>query len=146
MSGIDNNEVDAVEVSKGDSATHYSQKKRRILVLLLVYSAVLGIVGCFLPEEDKSLNFIVSLPWLILAVSWCFADAAERDHRIGLITKSLLIFMLIVGLPIYLFQTRGLGGFKSVAFATLLAGAMFACAFVTEYATLYVGEVAGLWR
>ncbi|MEZ6128815.1 MAG: hypothetical protein R3C59_09045 [Planctomycetaceae bacterium] len=146
MSDNDNDEIDSVDDPNCDPAVQYAPKKRRILVLLLAYSAILGFISCFLPEEDSPLDFIVSLPLLILAISWCFTDAAERDHRIGRFTKFLLIFLFIVGMPIYLFQTRGIGALKAFGLAMLVVGAMCACMFVAAFATLYVGDVAGFWE
>ncbi len=142
----DNEELDSVEDAKSEPSVDYAAKKRRVVMLLLAYSAILGIISCFLPEEDTPLDFIVGLPLLILGISWCFTDAAERDHRIGRLTKLLLILLFIVGLPIYLFQTRGIGAIKTLALAMVLVGAMCACLFVTAYASLSVGDVAGLWE
>lgn len=141
----DNDEIESVENPESHPAVDHAQRKRRIVVLLFAYSAILGIIYCFLPEEDTPLDFIISLPLLILGISWCFTDAAERDHRIGRFTKLLLIFIFMVGMPIYLIQTRGIGAFKAIALALLLAGAVCACLEATAYATLFVGDVAGLW-
>jgi len=61
-------------------------KKRRITMLLFAYSAVFGIIVCFLPEEDIAIDFFVGLPFQILGIAWCFVDASERDHRISRLT------------------------------------------------------------
>lgn len=127
----DNEELDSVEDAEREPSVDYAPKKRRIVMMLIAYSAILGIISCFLPEEDTPLDFIVALPLLILGISWCFTDAAERDHRIGRLGKLLLILLFIVGLPMYLFQTRGIGAIKTLALAMLLVGAMFACLFIT---------------
>lgn len=92
------------------------------------------------------MDFIFGLPFLILGVSWCFADAAERDHRIGRIMKFVLILLFIVGLPLYLFQTRGIGAFKAIALAVMLVVAICACQLITAYATLHLVELAGFWE
>lgn len=124
----------------------YGVRKRRLILMLLAYSAILGILSCFLPKEDSPMDFVAGLPLLILGVMWCFTDAAERDYRMGSLMKLVLVLMFIVGLPIYLFRTRGIGGFKALAFSLLLVGAMFTCMFITGYATLYFGSAAGLWE
>lgn len=141
----DNKEVDSSESVENQPSVDYAAKKRRILMLLLAYSAIVGVVSCFLPLEDRALAFIVGLPLLILGISWCLTDAAERDDRIGRLMTIILVLIFIVGLPIYLLQTRGIGAFKSLGWTLLIVAAMFACSFATEFATLYVGEVAGLW-
>jgi hypothetical protein len=124
----------------------YGAKKRRILVMLMAYSAIFGAVLCFLPEEDIPLDFVVGLPVLLLGISWCFTDANERDHRIGRVMKLVLIFFFVIGLPIYLLQTRGMGAFKILAFTMLLVAGMFVCMIATAIATLYLGEATGLWE
>lgn len=142
----DYEEIDSVADAESEPSVSCAVKKRRIVMLLLAYSSILGIISYFLPEENTPLDFVVGLPVLILGISWCFIDAAERDYRIGRLTLLLLILLFIVGLPIYLFQTRGIGAIKTLSIAMVLVVAMCACMFVTAYATLYVGDVAGLWE
>jgi hypothetical protein len=123
----------------------YQKKKRRILIQLLAYCAFVGAVSVFIPDEDPLLDLILRIPPLFFAVAWCFADAAERGHRIGRLTKVLLVLVLIVGLPLYLLQTRGLGGFKAIGYTFLIAVAMVACSFVGTFvsATLYHDILGG---
>lgn len=128
-------EVDLVEDAECSRSVDHAARKRRIVMMLLAYSAILGVISCFLPEEASALDGIVSLPILILGISWCFADAAQRGHRIGRLTIILLIFLFIVGLPIYLFQTRGIGAVKTLASAMMLVGAMIVCMCLAVTAT-----------
>jgi len=141
-----NEELDTLEDAENERCVDYAVKKRRILMLLLAYSAILGVISVFLVEEDRVLDFIVGLPLLILAISWCFTDAAERDHRIGRVMRLLLILLFILGLPIYLLQTRGIRAFKTFGLTVLLVAAMFACMFATEFVTISIGEVTGIWE
>lgn len=122
-----------------------AKKKRLIIRSLIVYSALLGIVCCFLPEGDRALEFIAGLPFLILGISWCITDANERHHRIGRVTKLVLILCFIVGFPLYLLQTRGFGAFKTLGWTLLLGGGMVLCEYTTAYATIFIGDVVGLW-
>lgn len=138
--------LETVDEAAGAPTVDYGRRKRRIVLMLLAWSPILGIISPFLPEETTTLDYVVGLPLLILGISWCFTDADERDHRIGLLMKSILVFMFAAGLPIYLLQTRGIRGFKSIALMMLFVGSLFACAFATEIATLHVGEAFGLWE
>ncbi len=142
---MNDDELDAIQDIESEPSVDYSAKKRRTVILLLAYSAILGILSCFLPEADSTLDFIVGLPWLILGISWCFIDAAERDHRIGLFMRLLLVFVFVIGLPTYLFQTRGFGAFKALALTMVLIAAMCGCVMAAAYVTSYAGEAAGLW-
>jgi hypothetical protein len=137
---------DSTDDAESEPSVDYAAQKRRIVMLLLGYSTLLGIISCFLPEAKTPLDFLVGLPLLILGIMWCTADATQRNHRIGRVMKWLLILLFIVGMPIYLFQTRGLGGIKAIAVAMVLVAAMYFCAFATAFVTLYVGDVMGLWE
>jgi len=117
----------------------YAAKKRRIILMLLAYSAIYGVLCIFLPNEDSPLDFLAVLPMLILSVSWCFLDATEHDYRIGRLMVLTLVLLFIVGFPIYVFRTRGIRGFKTLLLTTCLAAVMVACAF----STLYMGFALG---
>jgi len=132
----DNVEIDSGEDPKSNPRHDFGFRKRMIVLLLLGYSALLGVIVCFLPTDDTQLGAITSLPLLVLGIMWCSSDAAERHHRIGRFTMVLLIFLFVVGLPIYLFQSRGIAAFKPIAFVILLAAAMCLCMFVTAFTTL----------
>ncbi len=122
----------------------YGAKKRRIILMLLAYSTFLGIVEGIFPDTDAPTNFVVSLPLLILGVSWCFTDAAEHNFRVGRVTSLLLILFLALGLPIYLLRTCGFGAFKTLALTLCLIGVMLACTVVAAFVTAYGGKAVGL--
>jgi hypothetical protein len=143
---MNDDQLEAAEDAVNARMVDYGAKKRRILVMLLAYSAIAGAVLCFLPEENTPLDFVAGLPFLLLGISWCFTDAEERNHRIGRVMKLVLIFLFIVGLPIYLLQTRGIRAFQTLAYTMLLVAGMFACMFATAFATLYLGAATGLWE
>jgi hypothetical protein len=122
-----------------ESVVDYSQKKkRRILMLLLGYSALLGILSAFLPEEDAVVDFVVGLPLLILALVWCQTDANERGHRMGGLMKFSLVLLFGFAFPIYLLQTRGLHAVKTLLLTVLLVVGMLACLCATACATVYI--------
>jgi hypothetical protein len=135
--------VSPVESEESNPQVDYAWKKRRIILLLLAYAAILGVILSFLPEEESSLD-VFGLPYLIMGIVWCFIDASEHDHRIGSPMKLVLVFFFLVGFPIYLFQTRGLRAFKTLAYTFLLIVAIFASTFVTGFATTYIGDLTGL--
>jgi len=122
----------------------YAEKKRRIIKMLFAYSVIVGVVTVFLPEEDPFLDLVIGLPLLGLTMSWCFADADERDRQIGGFTKGLLVLIFFLGFPLYVFQSRGIKGFKTLCLAILLVAAMFVCMVASMFLTLIVGEALGL--
>ena len=139
-----NDQSASTNVNTETDVVDYAAKKRRIIRMLLAYSAIFGVICVFLPEEDGPLDLVAALPMLIMGMSWCFTDAGQHDHRIGRLMKVTLVLLFIIGFPLYNFQTHGIHGFKILALTVLLAVAMFACAFSTMFATLYVGDALGL--
>ncbi len=144
----DNDQAGAISDVEDQESPDYAGKKRLIVILLLVYSVISGSLSYFIPEEDRLLDYLSILPTLFLAFYWCTTDAAERDYEIGVGTKLLLILLLGIGLPVYLLQTRGLSGFKSIGWALLLFIGMLACSFMGEFIALHAQEVADqvVWR
>ena len=59
--------------------------------------------------------------------------------------KLVLVLFFIVGFPIYVLQTRGIRGFKTLMLAPLLVGGMIACASATAFATFLLAYGIGLW-
>lgn len=129
-----------------DPPFDYRAKKQRVIYFAVCYSLIHGIVICFLPQEDSALDLLVGFPFLICGILWCYTDAAERGSRIGVITRLLLIFVFVVGLPLYLFQSRGVGAFKSLGLVFALVAAMSACMVTSAFATVYLGQITGLWN
>ena len=141
---MDDSQRDITENTADAQTIDYAVKKRRIILMLLAYSAILGIIAVIFPDKDPPTDFVFFLALLILGVSWCFTDAAERNYRMGRLMSLLLILFLGIGLPIYFLRTRGFGAFKALAFTLLLVGAMCTCMFVAAFATVCVGNAAGL--
>ncbi|MCP4782576.1 MAG: hypothetical protein GY878_03385 [Fuerstiella sp.] len=121
----------APEQELADEMPDLVAKKRRILIWLLAYMGILGLVGGFQGEvTDPLINVAMWVPLLILSIMWCYTDADERDYEMGLLTKVLLIFLLVVGLPLYLLQTRRAGVLRSLAWLFLYVLALLAAAMV----------------
>lgn len=136
-------DVDPEREAEVEPATEYARRKRRIVIMLLVYSAIIGVLSYYLPEENAPLDFLIGAPVLILGLVWCFTDAAEHKHRIGGPMSVLLVLVFIVGLPIYLLQTRGIDAPKSLVLALLLLVAMLTSMFAAGLGTMFLTECAG---
>lgn len=131
-------EDSSVDAREDSYVLDYRMKKKGVLCLLLLYSAMVGAIYCFRQEKNPTFDFITSLPIFVLTIVWCSNDAAEREHRIGRLMQLLFLFFFMIALPIYLFQTRGVGAFKSLVLTLLFVAAMFACMFSTGIVMLCV--------
>lgn len=72
-------------------------------------------------ELATSLTIILSVvATLIFLLSWCSADAKERNFEFTLGQKILIILFALIGLPYYFFKSREPGNaVKSTALASL---------------------------
>jgi hypothetical protein len=134
------NETSAIGLDVDPCLVDFGAKKLRILFMLLAYSALLGVICIFLPEADVPLHFVVGLPLLFLGISWCYNDASQGNHRISKLVNLTLLFWFLVGFPVYIFQTRGIRGFKTLLLALCFVALMTACALTT----MCVGYAVGL--
>jgi peptidoglycan/LPS O-acetylase OafA/YrhL len=124
----------------------YRARKRRIILLLIAASAVLGAVTPLMSESAVGAYApAIGLPFVALGIAWCIADAKERGRRIGRSVTLLLVLLFVVGFTIYLFQTRGLGAFRTLAMTLVLVIGMSLCWIATSILVLWVGELAGFW-
>ena len=55
----------------------------------------------------------------MLIASWCHIDARERGYTIRKPLFLTIVFITIVGLPVYLMRTRGVRGVLSIVLALL---------------------------
>lgn len=133
-------------------AIDYSLRKRRILFMLLGYSALLGvflvigfIFNIFNPEDQPNpMNIVIQIPSIALTFWWCLVDADQHDHTMGKIMRIGLILATIVAFPIYIFRTRGIAGFRTLLLAVLFLVAMSVCVNVTAGLAMVIGVMSGL--
>ena len=136
----------ATAESKDVSRTSYRKQKRFALIGLLVYAAVLGGVGAFLPDDQQNsrmTDLIMGVPVLFLVCAWCSLDALERGRRMSTGMRFCLVLLFGVAFPVYIFRSRGLGGFKTLLYAGLFVVAWFAVACLSCMLCLYVGSLLG---
>jgi hypothetical protein len=137
--------VDSQLPAEHSAPINLADKKRRILWMILIYAGVLGFVTPFLPEYDRVLDLLVGIPYVALGIWWCHLDAQQRDHSIGKVMRLCLVFLFAFALPVYLFQTRGLGGFKSLFYAGLFLAALVGTSVLATFAALCLGMMTGAY-
>lgn len=93
--------------------------KQRILTYLVTYAFLLVVLSRLLPAGDRVVDYVVGLPVLILAVVWCHFDAKGRGLVLRPLMKFCLIFLFVIAFPIYVFQTQGVRGFKTLNFTAI---------------------------
>lgn len=121
----------------------YAAKKQRILVWLLIWSAIMGAIAGLLTEDDLAIELLISLPWLCLCVYWCHVDAQERNFRLGRFMRLTLILIFVLGYPIYLFRSRGMKGWLTLMWSVAFWGVLMVCYAVAMAMTLGLAETVG---
>jgi hypothetical protein len=102
--------------------TSFRKRKKSTLKWLLIYAALVGGIGAFIPETSdigQLIDFLVGFPSLILAISWCHYDALERGFSLGIGWKACLLLIFIIAFPAHLFQSRDHGGFRALGLSIL---------------------------
>ena len=113
---------------------------------MLASAFVSGALTTVFYDESGILEVVVGLFFAFLTVIWCVYDAKERDFRLGVGLKLAVFFVLIVGLPIYFFQTRGLGGFLPLVAAIAIATLLILLDSFSQHLTLSLGHSLGWWE
>ena len=120
-----------------------SDRKRKIVFWLVAYSLIVGPPLVFVPDGSNVLSTLLTLPLLVLGVSWCHTDARQRGFRLGRAWTLFLVFLSIIAFPIYFFRTRGIRGIKTLFLAVALCIVMMICMAATGLVTLLI--VDAIW-
>lgn len=121
----------------------YAAKKQRILVWLLIWSAIMGAIAGLLTEDDLAIELLISLPWLCLCVYWCHVDAQERNFRLGRFMRLTLILIFLLGFPIYLFRSRGIKGGLTLMWSIAFWGITMICDAIGMTITASIAAAVG---
>ena len=105
--------------AESQPAEDFSKAKRRRLIWILALAVVAGIASEVFTDAERELLVLEAIGFAALVASWCSVDARERGDRIGKLQFIAIILIPIIGLPVYLFRTRGLRGFVSILLAML---------------------------
>lgn len=108
--------------------TSCRKQKKFILIGLLLLSALVGGMYVFITEGspiDTLSGYIFGMISLFLILGWCHYDALERGYKISNSMRICLVLLFGVAFPVYLFKSRGLGGFKALLLSALFVGTMF---------------------
>jgi UDP-N-acetylmuramyl pentapeptide phosphotransferase/UDP-N-acetylglucosamine-1-phosphate transferase len=94
------------------------------LVGLLLLAVVMGVFDQLVEHEwsDRVLTLAGMLLGIVLITTGCQHDSREWSYTITKPLRLLLIFIAIIGVPIYLLRTRGLRGLISIAMAVAFFG------------------------
>ena len=101
----------------------YQSDKRAALVAIVGISVVASLASWVFAgnEVATSLTIILTVvATLFFIISWCSADAKQRNFDLTLGQKIFIILFALIGLPYYLFKSRDAGkALTSTALAIL---------------------------
>jgi hypothetical protein len=97
----------------------FAKAKRRRLVWMLGIAVAAGIASEVFADAERELQLLEGVGLAVLVASWCSVDARERRRTLGKLQFASIILIALIGLPVYLFRTRGLRAFLSLLLALL---------------------------
>jgi tetratricopeptide (TPR) repeat protein len=101
---------------------NFRRQKRFALIgqaiLFAVWGAIYRHVGPSISVAEAVMG-VATLCCLSLAYVWLYLDSLEHHYRIGTMLGICVILFAGIGIPIYLFKTRGLRGFISLGLLLL---------------------------
>jgi len=134
------------EASKDVGEPKQSRHKVYVLAAMLASAFVSGALTTVFYDDSGILEVVAGLFFAFLTVIWCVYDARERDFRFGVALKLAVFLVLIVGLPIYFFRTRGFRGFLPLAAAIAIATMLVLLDSFSQHLTLSLGDALGWWE
>lgn len=123
----------------------YACQKRQLIGLALVWAAISGVISPFLFPQERIVELLLDVPYLVLVLKWCLIDAAQRGQQLGRVMRFALILLILFALAVYLLRSRGIAGILAVIQTLLLLVLVIAINYDFELATLHLGQAAGLW-
>ena len=88
-------------------------------VAIMAYLALRGWANCYWGQVGGGLII------LYLILSWCHADAEERAFSWPRGMSLMIVAVALIGVPIYLFRSRGLKAWKSLGWRCLYVLGIF---------------------
>jgi hypothetical protein len=105
--------------ANSQSTEDFAKAKRHRLLWMLGLAVASGIASEVFADAERELVLLEAIGFAALVASWCSVDARERGGRIGKGQFVTIVLIPVIGLPVYLFRTRGLRGFLSILLALL---------------------------
>jgi|ERR1017187_1017268 peptidoglycan/LPS O-acetylase OafA/YrhL len=137
-------ESDIQPNSASEIRPDFRKQKRVALMALAVLAATLGGISVLIdesPSADRVVTIAGALLALSLVLTWVYYDSVEHHYRIGILLGICIILVGGIGLPVYLFKTRGLRGFISLGLVLLFGCGLGLITCVSGYAVYYVWKM-----
>ena len=123
-------ETDAREsIEEGGSPKDPTRRKKRLcLWALMVLGVLLGFLMVFVEEgsnQDSVIGFLFGVIFTLFVLFWCHYDAWDRGFKLGRGLALTIVLLMVVGLPVYFFRSRGasegwLACLKAILFLLLI--------------------------
>lgn len=106
-----------------EQTLNYASDKRAALVAIAGISVVSSLASWVFAGNQLATSLIIIfsvLATLVFILSWCSADAKERNFAFTLGQKIFIVLFALIGLPYYFFKSRETGkALTSTAMALL---------------------------
>jgi len=88
----------------------HDRRKRTVLLIALVYSALVGVFLVLAQETGIHLPLIRLMSFIcmnLLVLAWCYFDSAERHRALYPWLRTVIVIFGVFALFIYLLKSRG---------------------------------------
>ena len=134
--GVANGGRIEAEGARPDGTGGVRRRKWLYLAAILVLVAVFAGLDMLTYEGSSGellLRLLGAISYGVLVYMWCRADALERGFRLRILLSACIILLYPVGVPVYLFKSRGVQGFRALGLAVLFWLATLAVDYASQY-------------
>jgi len=122
-----------------DAASVYRRRKRAWLFAIAAAGFIGGVCEAFFAvrRHHNPLNAPLLALYAFLIFGWYHTDSDQRGFRRGFVMNFLIMMLAAVGIPVYMFRTRGFAhGLIGVGWALLMLLAFISTATLGAIAVL----------
>jgi hypothetical protein len=121
-------EVIPIEI---ETAPDHRKEKRRALLLMLAVMTLAGSASTSIAAIGNVVMPLFGFLLLILATTWIYYDSVDRGAPIGTGMRLAILLVAFVGVPVYIFRSRGFTGGVVLALKGLLYLLLLLCIYAT---------------
>lgn len=117
--------------------TVLAKQKNWTLTALVIITMVTSSIRALVEDDTSEVSVLLILQCVLSAVLiliWCYLDSVEHGRHLGKVLSVVIVLVAVIGVPIYLLESRGIRG----SLAIVLAGLFLALLILVERTSMMV--------